>query len=249
MSNYQKLLKNFEALGLQRIKEYYPNYLGVVNNQSVPFTEALLELTKQELKFKQDKKMERAIIKARFPTVKRMDDFDFGFQPSINESQLLDLQHLSFMDKQENIVFIGSPGVGKSHLATSIGVSACEQGFRTLFINCHELLLRLQSAFENGTLERVMRRYSNYELLIIDEIGYLPIHRQEADLLFQLINSRYERHSTIFTTNSSLSNWGAIFNNPIAAAAILDRLVHHSMIIKITGKSYRLKNYHDDKQK
>lgn len=249
MSNYQKLLKNFEALGLQRIKEYYPNYLDVVNNQSVPFTEALLELTKQELKFKQDKKMERAIIKARFPTVKRMNDFDFGFQPSINESQLLDLQHLSFMDKQENIVFIGSPGVGKSHLATSIGVSACEQGFRTLFINCHELLLRLQSAFENGTLERVMRRYSNYELLIIDEIGYLPIHRQEADLLFQLINSRYERHSTIFTTNSSLSNWGTIFNNPIAAAAILDRLVHHSMIIKITGKSYRLKNYHDDKQK
>ena len=249
MSHYQELIQNFEKLGLTRIKEYFPNYLEVMNNQSIPFTEALLELTKQELLYKQSKKVERAIAKARFPSIKRMENFEFGFQPSINQSQLLDLQHLSFVDKQENIIFIGSPGVGKSHLAISIGVSACEQGVRTLFINCHELLVRLQNAYENGTIERVLKRYANYELLIIDEIGYLPIQRQEANLLFQLINSRYERHSTVFTTNSSLSGWGDIFLNPTATAAILDRLVHHSHIFKITGKSYRLRDHQENLQK
>lgn len=249
MSNYHQLLSNFDQLGLYRIKEYFSNYLEVVNDQSIPFTEALLELTNQELLYKQSKKVERALIKARFPKVKRMSDFEFGYQPSINKKHVLDLQHLSFLDKEENLIFIGNPGVGKSHLATSIGVAACEQGIRTLFINCHELLLRLQSAYENGTIERVMKRYANYELLIIDEIGYLPIQRQEADLLFQLINARYERHSTIFTTNSSLSGWGNVFKNPIATAAILDRLVHHSQIFKITGKSYRLRDHQEKLQK
>lgn len=249
MSNYHQLLSNFDQLGLYRIKEYFSNYLEVVNDQSIPFTEALLELTNQELLYKQSKKVERALIKARFPKVKRMSDFEFGYQPSINKKHVLDLQHLSFLDKQENLIFIGNPGVGKSHLATSIGVAACEQGIRTLFINCHELLLRLQSAYENGTIERVMKRYANYELLIIDEIGYLPIQRQEADLLFQLINARYERHSTIFTTNSNLSGWGDVFKNPIATAAILDRLVHHSQIFKITGKSYRLRDHQEKLQK
>lgn len=249
MSNHQQLIVNFDRLGLQRIKEYFPNYLEVVNNQSIPFTEALLELTNQELLYKHSKKIDRALIKARFPKIKRMIDFEFGYQPSINKKQMLDLQHLAFLEKQENILFIGSPGVGKSHLAISIGVSACEQGVRTLFINCHELLLRLQTAYENGTIERVMKRYSNYELLIIDEIGYLPIQRQEADLLFQLINVRYERHSTIFTTNSNLSGWSEVFRNPTATAAILDRLVHHSQIFKITGKSYRLRDYQEKQQK
>ncbi|MFZ1354948.1 MAG: IS21-like element helper ATPase IstB [Enterococcus aquimarinus] len=249
MSDYQQLLHNFEQLGLHRMKEYFPNYLELMNNQSIPFTEAFLELTNQELLYKDEKKIERALKKARFPKIKRMMDFDFGYQPSINKQQVLDLQHLSFLDKQENLLFIGSPGVGKSHLATSIGICACKQGVRTLFINCHELLLRLQSAYENNTIERVMKRYANYDLLIIDEIGYLPIHRQEADLLFQLINARYERHSTIFTTNSPLSNWSEIFRNPTATAAILDRLVHHSQIFKITGKSYRLRDHQESIQK
>ena len=170
MSDYQQLLHNFEQLGLHRMKEYFPNYLELMNNQSIPFTEAFLELTNQELLYKDEKKIERALKKARFPKIKRMMDFDFGYQPSINKQQVLDLQHLSFLDKQENLLFIGSPGVGKSHLATSIGICACKQGVRTLFINCHELLLRLQSAYENNTIERVMKRYANYDLLIIDEL-------------------------------------------------------------------------------
>jgi len=242
-NNYLRLLENFETLGLYKIKEYFPNYLEEVNKNTIPFTEALLELTKQEIAFKQSLKVERAIIKARFPKTKTMKDFDFAFQPSINKKEILDLQNMGFLSKNQNIIFIGSPGVGKSHLAIAIGVEACKQGVRTLFINCHDLLQKLQSAYEKGTIESQMKRYANYELLIIDEIGYLPIKKHEADLLFQLINMRYESHSTIFTTNSSLSGWVEIFQNPTATAAILDRLVHHSKVIKITGKSYRMRGY------
>ncbi len=123
----------------------------------------------------------------------------------------------------------------------AIGIEACRQGKRTLFINCHELLSRLRVAYEKGELDRSINRYARYELLIIDEIGYLPIDHDEANLLFQLINARYEQNSTIITSNTDLSGWVEIFQNPTVTAAILDRLVHHVHVVKITGKSYRLK--------
>ena len=124
--------------------------------------------------------------------------------------QIDEFAPMSFLDNQENIIFIGSPGVGKTHLSIGLGVEACRQGVRTLFIDCHELILRLKAAQEKQHLERVMRRYERYDLLIIDELGYLPISTNEAKLLFQLINSRYERKSTIITTNVPLSSWGSL---------------------------------------
>ena len=147
---------------------------------------------------------------------------------------------MSFLDNQENIIFIGSPDVGKTHLSIGLGIEACRQGVRTLFINCHELILRLKAAQEKQHLERVMRRYERYDLLIIDELGYLPISENEAKLLFQLINGRYERKSTIITTNVPLSSWGTVLNSTATAEAILDRLVYHSHVIEIKGKSYSL---------
>ncbi|MCH5463521.1 ATP-binding protein [Lactobacillus sp. LC28-10] len=241
-TKFQSLITDLEALGLTKISAYLPEYIDQLNRQELSFTEAMLTLTEAELKWRQESDIRQTIERARFPKLKSIRDFDFDFQPSINRQEVLAFQDLAFMDQQENLIFIGSPGVGKTHLAISVGVAACQQGMRTLFINCHELLLRLHAAYEKGRLEQSINRYARYDLLIIDELGYLPVDHDEANLLFQLINARYEHASTIITSNSELSAWVEIFQNPTVTAAILDRIVHHSHIIKITGKSYRLKN-------
>ena len=240
-TKFQELLTNLNELGLDKMQAYLPEYIDELNRQQVTFTDAMLKLTEVELAWQDSLQIQRIIKRAHFPQEKSFKTFDFNFQPSINQQQIIGFQDLAFMEKNENLVFIGSPGVGKTHLAISVGIEACQQGKRTLFINCHELLLRLNAAYDKGTLDRCIRRYARYDLLIIDEIGYLPINHDEANLLFQLINARYEYHSTIITSNSDLSTWVEIFQNPTVTAAILDRLVHHAHIVKINGKSYRLK--------
>lgn len=240
-SDYQRLLNNLDSLNLKHMREYVPNYIEIANRDELSLTEALLELTNQELAFQKKQTVERVIQRARFPKRTSLEDFDFDFQPSVNKKEILDLKHMAFMEKKENLVFIGNPGVGKTHLVIALGIEACHQGYRTLFISCHELLLRLRSAFEKGTVDRVLKRYARYDLLIIDEIGYLPIQKVEANLFFQLLTMRYEQKPTLITTNIISSRWGELFQNTEIAAAILDRLVHHVKAFKITGKSYRMK--------
>lgn len=240
-SDYQKLLNNLDALNLKHMREYIPNYIEAANREELSLTTSLLELTNQELAFQKNQTVERVIQRARFPKRSSLEDFDFDFQPSLNKKEILDLKHMGFMEKKENLVFIGNPGVGKTHLVIAVGIEACHQGYRTLFISCHELLLRLRTAFEKGTVDRVLRRYARYDLLIIDEIGYLPIQKVEANLFFQLMTMRYEKKPTLITTNIILSRWGELFQNTEIAAAILDRLVHHVKVFKMTGKSYRMK--------
>lgn len=210
-SNYQKLLNNLEALNLKHMREYVPNYVEIANRDELSLTDALLELTNQELDFQTNQTVERVIQRAHFPKRTSLEEFDFNFQPSVNKKEILDLKHMAFMEKKENLVFIGNPGVGKTHLVIALGIIACHQGYRTLFISCHELLLRLRSAFEKETVDRVLKRYAKYDLLIIDEIGYLPIQKVEANLFFQLLTMRYEKKSTMITTNIILSRWGELF--------------------------------------
>ena len=240
MNQYQKLVDNLTKLNLDNMAASIADYRQQVNDNQISFSEALLELTDKEIAYQQQKSLKRRIKRARFPIIKLLSDFDYQFQPSINQQQIAEFATMSFLDNQENIVFIGSPGVGKTHLSIGLGIEACRQDVRTLFINCHELILRLKAAQGKQHLERVMRRYERYDLLIIDELGYLPISAEEAKLLFQLINGRYERKSTIITTNVPLSSWGAVLHSTATAEAILDRLVYHSHVIKIKGKSYRL---------
>ncbi|WP_225363695.1 IS21-like element helper ATPase IstB, partial [Ligilactobacillus agilis] len=199
MNQYEQLRSNLSQLNLQNLAENLEYYRKLVNNQEISFTEALLALTQQELKYQNEERIKRSIKRARFPIVKELAEFDFNFQPSVNPKVISEFATMSFLDTQENIIFLGSPGVGKTHLAIGLGASACKQGLRTLFIDFHELLLRLTKVKEKGHLERVIRRYERYDLLIIDELGYLPISSEDANLLFQLINGRYERKSTNIT--------------------------------------------------
>ena len=240
MNQYQRLVDNLTKLNLNNMSASIADYRQQVNDSQISFSEALLELTDKEIAYQRQESLKRRIKRARFTIVKRLSDFNYQFQPLVNRQQIDEFAIMSFLDNQENIIFIGSPDVGKTHLSIGLGIEACRQGVRTLFINCHELILRLEAAQEKQHLERVMRRYERYDLLIIDELGYLPISENEAKLLFQLINGRYERKSTIITTNVPLSSWGTFLNSTATAEAILDRLVYHSHVIKIKGKSYRL---------
>lgn len=177
----------------------------------------------------------------KFPFIKTVDDFDFEFQPCINKKEILEMSRLGFIDRKENILFVGSSGVGKTHLATSIGIASARSRNSTYFVSFEVLMCQLKKALMENRLETRMKFFAKYKLLIIDEIGYLPIDRDSANLFFQLIAKRYEKHCTIVTTNTPFSKWGEIFGSPTLANAILDRLLHHSQVISIKGPSYRLK--------
>lgn len=248
-TNYEKILNNLEHLKLITMKEYLPNYLDALKKSDIGFIEALLELTAKEIKFREERAARINLKISNFPYEKRIQDFDFSYQPSINKQEIDDLISLRFVSDKENILFIGSSGVGKTHLATSIGIEASSKRVSTYFINAHQLINKLTKAFHENRHEQVLKQYYKAQVLIIDEIGYLPIDKIGANLFFQLIAMRYEKKSTIITTNIPLSKWGETFSDPTIAAAILDRLVHHSTIIKITGKSYRLKGKIDSNER
>ena len=208
--------------------------------------DALYELTELELDLRTKRAMNACVKVANFPFIKRLSDFDFSFQPSINKEQIMNFKYLQFLEKKENIIFIGSPGVGKTHLATAIGIEAASMRTSTYFIGCNDLVLQLKKAHIENRLEQRLKFFSKYKLLIIDEVGFLPLDTESSNLLFQLIARRYEKNSTIVTTNKSLSRWGEVFGDPVIANAILDRLLHHSTVINIVGRSYRTKDIIDD---
>jgi DNA replication protein DnaC len=242
MLGYNKLLNNLETLKMDKIRNFLPAYLESVTAKDISFVDALLELTDKELDFRNERASKIQVAVSAFPFEKGLDDFDFDFQPSINKKQILDLATLRFLENRENILFYGNPGVGKSHLAVSLGILAAKSRYITYFISCHELITQLNKAHLENRLDAKLKHFSKYRLLIIDEVGYLPIDKQGANLLFQLVARRYEKNSTIITTNQAFSKWAEVFSDAVIANALLDRLVHHSHIIKIIGPSYRMKD-------
>lgn len=243
MNNYNKLLNNLELLKLDKIRDYYPKYIEKISkNDDISITDILYELTTKELEYRDDRASQIQITVSAFPFKKEISDFDFDYQPSINKSEILELNTLGFIDRHENILFLGPSGVGKTHLAVSIGITAAKKRYSVYFISCHDLITQLNKAHHENKLEQRIKHFCRYELLIIDEIGYLPVDKQGANLFFQLIAKRYEKHSTIITTNMTFNKWGEVFSDNTLANAILDRLLHHSTIINITGNSYRIKN-------
>lgn len=242
MSNYIKLTNNLEVLKLERIKQNIDKYIELINKKEKDVVDALYELTNLEIELMNERAIYGCVRTAGFPFIKTFEDFEFSFQPTINKEEILDFKNLRFIENKENIIFVGSPGVGKTHLAISIGVSAAQNRDSTYFINCNDLIANLKKAnYENRLYDKI-KNYEKYSVFIIDEVGYLPLDIEGANLLFQLINKRYEKHSTIITTNKPFGQWGELFGDNMIANAILDRLIHHSHIININGNSYRIKN-------
>ncbi|AXI01349.1 AAA family ATPase [Sporosarcina sp. PTS2304] len=242
-TNYQQLLQNFKYLKLKQMGLHLNEVIDFSIKNELSFIDTLIKLTNYEVDVREQNMIHAMVKVAAFPHLKEMKDFDFDFQPSVNQQQLLDFQSLRFIQANENVVFLGPSGVGKTHLATAIGITAAKKRTSTYFIKCHDLIQNLKRARIENRLESRLKHYTKYKLLIIDEIGYLPIDAEDAKLFFQLIDTRYEKKSTIFTTNVNFKAWEEIFPEPKLANAILDRILHHASVVTITGDSYRLKQH------
>ena len=194
-----------------------------------------------EWRGRQQRGIEMRLRMARFPWIKTLDQFDFECQPSLDRKVVRELAGMSFVEQAENVVLLGPPGVGKTHLAIALGVPAVEAGSSVLFLTLETLMGRLIRARHENRLERTLQQFTYPRLLILDEVGYLPLSREEASLFFRLLVRRYERGSLIVTSNKSFADWGEIFNDHVLATAILDRLLHHATTLNIKGKSFRLR--------
>jgi len=212
------------------------------SNRNSSYLDFIYELLKGEMAYHQRKAEERRTKRAGFPFVKTVDDFDFGFQRSITRKQVNQLLEMQWIEKAYNLVFLGPPGVGKTHLAVAIGMEAAKKGYRVSFTSMEELIRHLKTEPTASRSRQSIKRIKTSDLVIIDEIGFMPISRQEANLFFQLVSSCYERTSLIITSNKGFEDWAELLGDVVIATAVLDRIAHHSEIFNMTGDSYRLKH-------
>lgn len=242
MNKYNELETNLNILKLEKIRTMLPYILERKEFDNNKLIDTLLEITKAEIDYRDERARQINITVSNFLIKKDIKEFDFSFQPSIDKNKIMDLLTLRFIEKGENILFQGLPGTGKTMLACCIGKEAASNRISTYFVNCNDLITDLRKAKYENKLEQKIKFYNKYKLLIIDEIGFLPLSKDDANMFFQLIAKRYETRSTIITTNISFSKWGDTFNDNVIATAILDRLLHHSHIFQIDGPSYRTKD-------
>ncbi|NLA48147.1 MAG: ATP-binding protein [Bacteroidales bacterium] len=244
LQQQEQFTDNCLYLGLKCLAQDYRQIIDRANNDTIGYYDFLSGIIQREVIANKQKHIDYLIKKSRLPQpLKLLADFDFDFQPKLNRKLIMDLASLGFIERKESILFIGDNGTGKSHLGQSLGLLACQGGYKTYYTTCSELINDLNAGVFEKTLDKKMRKYINPQLLLIDEMGHDRLELQvvkEAHLLFKIIDERYKQNkSLIFTTNIEEPDWAQFLGDPISTSAILDRIFHHSVIVRIKGPSYR----------
>ena len=231
------------GLRMPRALEALDHIVRRLEQGEIGALEAIDVLLAEELTLRENSRIKTALRMGRLATIKTLAGFDFSFQPSLDRDRILTLAQLGFITRGEVVHFLGPPGTGKSHLATALGVEAVKAGRSVYFCTLADLLGQLARAEREGRLQDRLRFFCRPALLIVDEIGYLPVVPGGGNLFFQLVNARYERGAMILTSNRGFAEWGEVFGDPVVATALLDRLLHHAVVVQIEGSSYRLRQH------
>lgn len=246
-SKEERLRENLRQLKLQKIAEIFPEAIRLANQSETSFLDFLDGLVAQEAAYRHERMVKYRIAAAKLPFRKSLSDYDFSWPKKINKQKVLDLFDLSFIEKKSNAVFIGQTGLGKTHLLNALAHAACEANIPTRFTTAIGMVNHLTASLADHSFIHKVKQYTRPRLLLIDELGYLPIDRKGADIIFQVVSDRYEQGSIVLTSNRPFKQWGTIMNQDnTLAAALIDRLGHHAEVIVIEGESYRMKGKEND---
>ncbi|MFL4909484.1 IS21-like element helper ATPase IstB [Streptomyces sp. MMS24-I2-30] len=229
-------------LGLPHLAETINEFNRRADEGKLGYLDFLDLVLSEELAVRDDRRFRQGLRTSRLPHHKTLDEYDFSFQPDLDPRKVKDLATLSFVEAKANAALLGPPGVGKTHIAISLAVAACRAGYSIYFTSLDDMVRNLKTAETAGRLTSKLGSYLRPSVLVVDEVGYQPLERAEANLVFQVISKRYEKGSIILTSNKTFSEWGQVFGDEVLATAILDRLLHHCEVVPINGPSYRLKN-------
>jgi len=240
-STFIELRENLKSLALSTMARELEPSLRQAKERGGGYDEFLLDMTVAELQARAESRLNRRVREAKFPLVKTLEEFDFAAVPGLDLRMFRELAGCDFIKERRNVIFLGRSGVGKTHMATALGVEACRSNYRTRFVSCYGLVNELIEARLERDLQRLIQRYARYDLLILDELGYIPFSKEGAELLFQILAERHEKGAVVITTNLGFADWTQVFGEPVMTAALLDRLTHRAHIINCQWDSYRLK--------